>query len=184
MFMLEQRLQQQFFESADLQYQAAESLSRPLVDALQALNGCITSGGKTLVAGTGPSALLAARFADLLVGGFERARPPLAALALAPDAIATQVQALGMPGDLLLLIDSAMDALSLRAAIDAAHAKDMSVVALAPSQATWCNDLVETDVRVSTPTERVARTLELQLLMLHALADALDLQLMGEQDPE
>ena len=36
MLMLEQRIQQQFFESADLQYQTAESLSRPLVQAAAA----------------------------------------------------------------------------------------------------------------------------------------------------
>ena len=34
MLMLEQRIQQQFFDSADLQYQTAESLSRPIADAV------------------------------------------------------------------------------------------------------------------------------------------------------
>ena len=45
MVMLEQRIQQQFFESADLQYQTAESLARPIADAAQALIGCVTAGG-------------------------------------------------------------------------------------------------------------------------------------------
>ena len=44
--MLEQRIQQQFFDSADLKYAAAEILSRPIADAVQALMGCITAGGK------------------------------------------------------------------------------------------------------------------------------------------
>jgi len=33
--MLEQRIQQQFFDIADLQYQSAQALSRPIADAAQ-----------------------------------------------------------------------------------------------------------------------------------------------------
>jgi D-sedoheptulose 7-phosphate isomerase len=33
------------------------------------------------------------------------------------------------------------------------------------------------------PHERAARVIEAQLLVLHCLCDAVDLQLMGEQDP-
>ncbi|MBF6857772.1 phosphoheptose isomerase, partial [Acinetobacter baumannii] len=46
--MLEQRIQQQFFESADLKYQAAEALARPIADAVHAIIGCLTAGGKVL----------------------------------------------------------------------------------------------------------------------------------------
>ena len=40
--MLEQRIQQQFFDSADLKYQAAEARTRPSPDAVQAVLGCFT----------------------------------------------------------------------------------------------------------------------------------------------
>ena len=183
MLMLEQRLQQQFFDSADLHYQAAESLGRPLSDALHALHAAITGGGKLLIAGTGRSALLAPHVATLLVGGHERERPPLAAMALTGGQIQGQLNALGLPGDVLLLIDGG-DAGLAEAAVSAAHGKDMSVVALGAATPTWKNRLTETDVLVTVPTERAARVLEMQLSMLHALVDALDLQLMGEQDPE
>jgi D-sedoheptulose 7-phosphate isomerase len=43
--------------------------------------------------------------------------------------------------------------------------------------------LAETDVLVAVPHERAARVAELQLLTLHALCDAVDFQLMGEQAP-
>ena len=56
MFMLEQRIQQQFFDSADLKYAAAEVLSKPIADAVEAVVGCITAGGKVLVCGNGGSA--------------------------------------------------------------------------------------------------------------------------------
>lgn len=181
--MLEQRLQQQFFECADLQYQAAETLDRPLGEALQALLGAITAGGKVLVAGTGRAGVLARHASALLVDGFERERPPLAASALADGAIDRQLLALGLPGDVLLLVDGDADDLPARRALAAAHDKDMTVVALCAAGAPWLEALAETDVAVAVVHDRPARVMELQLLMLHALCDALDLQLMGEQDP-
>ena len=80
MSMLEQRIQQQFFDSADLKYRTAEPLARPIADAAGALLGAITSGGKVMVAGCGGSAVLAQHVAALFVGRFERERPPLPAL--------------------------------------------------------------------------------------------------------
>ena len=54
--MLEQRIQQQFFDSADLKYAAAEVLAKPIADAVSALVGSITAGGKVLACGNGGSA--------------------------------------------------------------------------------------------------------------------------------
>ncbi len=177
MTMLEQRIQQQFFDSADLLYQAAESLSRPLAGALQAVVGSITGGGKLLVSG----GALAPHAAALFIDGFERERPPLAALALAAGT--APLQALGLPGDVLLLLDDRLPPADARALVDAAHDKDMTVVAVTGPAPEWQAALAETDVLIAVPHERPARVRELQLLMLHALADAIDLQLMGEQDP-
>jgi len=197
--MLEQRIQQQFFDSADLQYQTAESLARPVADAAQALTGCITAGGKLLVAGLGGTAALAQHFCAAFVGRYERERPGLAALALGGDGVllgalaasdgidqvfAKQVQALGQGGDLLLLIDAQGAQAALQAAIDAAHAREMVVVVLGGRPAGALRErLGETDVLVSVPHDQAARIIELQLLVLHCLCEAVDLQLMGEQDP-
>jgi D-sedoheptulose 7-phosphate isomerase len=43
--------------------------------------------------------------------------------------------------------------------------------------------LGETDVLVPVPHDRPARVLETHLLLLHCLLDAIDQQLLGEQDP-
>lgn len=177
--MLEQRIQQQFFETADLLYQAAEPLARPLADAAQALLGCLTAGGKVLVGGS----VLAPAFAECCVEGHERERPPLAALALPRDALAPGVRALGLPGDVLLLIDDGRALPDAAAVLAAAHDKEMTVVALAGAEPPWRHALAETDVLITVPHERAARVRETQLLVLHALADAVDLQLMGELDP-
>ena len=185
MAMLEQRIQQQFFESADLQYQAAELLARPIADATAALLAAITGGGKVMVCGSGAGAALAPHMARLFAGRFERERPPLAALALAAGYghdPAQQVRALGLPGDVLLFIDDGEG--HSTAVISAAQAKDMTIVVLAGRGAQAYGELLaETDVLVAVPHERAARVAEMQLLVLHCLCDAVDFQLMGDQAP-
>lgn len=178
--MSEQRIQQQFFESADLQYQSAETLARPIGQAAMALHGALTGGGKIMVCGSGPGAALAPHLAQLLVTRFERERPPLAALALGANA-AQQVRALGLPGDVLVVVDDGEG--ESTPAITAAQDKDMTLVVLAGRGASALQEvLAETDVLIKLPAERSARVTELQLLVLHCLCDAVDFQLMGEQD--
>ncbi len=177
--MVEQRIQEQFFESADLHLRAGETLARPIADAAGALLACLTAGGKVMVCGSGAGAALAPHMARLLAGRYERERPPLAALALGHDA-PQQVRALGLPGDVLLYIDDG-EGHSTKV-ITAAQGKDMTIVVLAGRGANAFGELLaETDVLVPVPHERAARVAELQLLVLHCLCDALDYQLMGDQ---
>src|SRR6476469_6622035 len=83
--MLEQRIEQHFIDSADLKYQAAQVLSKPISAAVQAILASVTSGGKVLACGNGGSAADAQHFAAEFVGRFERERPGLAAIALTVD---------------------------------------------------------------------------------------------------
>ena len=186
MLMLEPRIQQQFFESADLHNQAAEMLSRPVADAAEALLGCITAGGKLMIAGCDVGMALAPVMAAAFTGRFERERPPLAAIALGRDGGASAVQqvlALGQPGDVLLAIDGGGRPEALQQTVAAAHDKEMTVIALTGAdRQTWSDRLAETDVLIAVPHERAARVTETHLLVLHCLCDAVDLQLMGEQD--
>ena len=179
--MLEQRIQQQFFESADLLSHTAETLSRPIADAAQTLLGCITAGGKVMLCGSGPAASLAQHGAALMVGRFERERPGLAAMAVGGE---SEVRALGAPGDVLLAVSAGSPTPALIAAVQAAQAKDMTVVALTGHDAVGLADrLTETDVHIAVPHERAARLHETHTLVLHCLCDAVDLQLLGEQEP-
>lgn len=181
MTMLEQRIQQQFFESADLLSQTAEALCKPIADAAQTLLGCITAGGKVMLFGHGAAAALAQHGAALMVGRFERERPGLAALAVGGQA---EVQALGVPGDVLLALSAGAAAPVLGAIVIAAQAKEMTVVALTGRDgAGLLGQLSETDVHIAVPHDRAARIHETHLLVLHCLCDAVDLQLLGEQEP-
>jgi D-sedoheptulose 7-phosphate isomerase len=179
--MLEQRIQQQFFESADLFSQTAEALSKPIADAAQALLGCITAGGKVMLFGSGAAAALAQHGASLMVGRFERERPGLAALAIAGEA---EMRALGAPGDVLLALSAGAPSAALEAVVLAAQAKDMTVVALTGRESSGlAGQMSETDVHIAVPHDRAARIHEAHLLVLHCLCDAVDLQLLGEQEP-
>lgn len=196
--MLEQRIQQQFFDSADLKYAAAERLSRPIADAANAVVGCITAGGKVLACGNGGSASDAQHFAAEFIGRFERERPGLAAIALTTDSsiltavgndysfgdiFSKQVQALGAPGDVLLAITTSGNSANVLSAVSAAHAKEMTVIALTGRGGGRMNELLtETDVHICVPHDRTARIQEVHILALHCLCDAVDLQLLGEQE--
>ena len=196
--MLEQRIQQQFFDSADLKYQCAEALAKPIAEAVAALMGCITAGGKVLACGNGGSASDAQHFAAEFVGRFERERPGLAAISLTTDTsiltavgndydfaqvFAKQVQALGSPGDVLLALSTSGNSANVLAAVDAARARDMTVIALTGRGGGKLRDkLADTDVHICVPHERTARIQEVHILAIHCLCDAVDLQLLGEQD--
>ncbi len=196
--MLEQRIQQQFFDSADLKYAAAEILAKPIADAVGTLVGCITSGGKVLVCGNGGSASDAQHFAAEFIGRFERERPGLAAIALTTDSsiltaigndydfnviFSKQVQALGAPGDVLLAITTSGSSANVLAAVEAAHAKEMAVIALTGRSGGKMRELLtETDVHICVPHERTARIQEVHLLVIHCLCDAVDLQLLGSEE--
>ena len=196
--MLEQRIQQQFIDSADLKYQWAQSLARPVDEAAQALLACVAGGGKVLLCGSGASGALAQYMAALLVGGLERSRPELPALALGTDAatltavarrgeyadvFAAQVRALGSAGDALLVLTSNGDSGNLVRAAQAAHEREMSVIALTGrGGGELARMLRETDVHVGVPHERTPRIHEAHQLVLHCLCDGLDLQLLGDEE--
>jgi D-sedoheptulose 7-phosphate isomerase len=189
--MLEQRVQQQFFESADLQYECAEASAREVAAAAQALFTTFTAGGRVLVHGAGLSQVLALHLHALLIGPFERDRPALAALllgaGLSASLAASQVHALAQAGDCLVLLDdpaSTQAGEQELACVQAAHLREANVLVLTRARASWWGPhLLETDVLLRVPHERVPRVLEAHLLVLHALCDALDTQLLGEQDP-
>ena len=196
--MLEQRIQQHFVDSADLKYQASQVLSKPIADAVQAILASVTSGGKVLACGNGGSAADAQHFAAEFVGRYERERPELAALALTTDSsiltaiandydfnvvFAKQVRALGGPGDVLLALSTSGNSANVLAAIEAAHEREMTVVALTGKGGGKMGQaLRETDVHICVPHDRTARIQEVHLLALHCICDGVDAQLLGDQE--
>jgi len=197
--MPEHLIHKHFVEAADLLYPASEQLPKGVAAAAEALVAALTSGGKVLIAGVGSTALLARHLAGLLVGGFERERPELAAVALSEDPsftvaattanaagterLARQVRALGLAPDVLVILAMSGNEPALLRALEVAHERELSVVAITgQGGGALARGLRETDVWLGVPHERSARVFEAQTLLLHALCDELDLQLLGEPE--
>lgn len=195
--MIEQRIRQQFIESADLKQAAADTLSSPIAEAVRRITSSLQAGGKVLACGNGGSAGDAQHFAAEFVGRFERERPGLAAISLSTDTsiitavgndyafdqiFAKQVTALGRPGDVLLAISTSGNSGNVIAAIEVAHQRGMTVIALTGRGGGKMNDLLgPNDVHLCVPHPRTARIQEVHLLVIHCICDAVDLQLLGEQ---
>jgi D-sedoheptulose 7-phosphate isomerase len=159
----------------------------------------VTSGGKVLACGNGGSAADAQHFAAEFVGRFERERPELGAIALTTDSsiitaigndynfdviFAKQVRALGQPGDVLLAITTSGNSANVLLAIEAAHEREMTVVAMTgKGGGKMVAALRETDVHICVPHDRTARIQEVHLLVLHCLCDGVDSQLLGDIEP-
>jgi D-sedoheptulose 7-phosphate isomerase len=191
-----ERIQQQFRDSAALELEALDMLAVPIAAAIDTLFGALANGSKILVCGNGGSAADAQRFAALLIGGFERERPGLPAIALTADTsiltavgnnyafeqiFSNQVRALGQAGDVLLAISTSGNSVNVLAAIQEAHDREMIVIALTGKGGGVVSEvLAETDIHICVPSERTARVQEVHLLTIHCLCDGIDAMLLGE----
>jgi len=179
---------------------SVDSLAEPLRIASEAMTACLLADRKILVCGNGADAALAQLFSARLLDRFERERPALPALAINADgpcltAIAVdngiddiysrQLRALGQDGDVLVCINSAGHSESLERAVQAAHERNMVVVALSnPLDGDLALLLRAGDVHLSADIERNARIVELQLMMIHCLCELIDQQLFGNMNPD
>jgi D-sedoheptulose 7-phosphate isomerase len=190
------RMRGHFLESIETKRLAADALEAPLSAAVGVMVAALMNGGKVLACGNGGSAGDAQHFAAELVGRFERERPGLAAISLATDtsiltAVANdyaynqvfskQVEALGQPGDVLLAISTSGNSGNVVAAINAAHAREMHVVALTGKDGGAIAKLMAAgDIELRVPAARTARIQEVHLLAIHCLCDGIDCSLLGE----
>ncbi|WP_256251329.1 SIS domain-containing protein, partial [Burkholderia ubonensis] len=102
--------------------------------------------------------------------------------ALTPDQLfAQQVRVLGQTGDILLVLDPTGASPRVLAAVDEAHEREMTVVALTGgSSLALAAALSDTDIPISVPADRAARIHEIHLLTIHCLCDGIDAMLLGE----
>ncbi len=192
---IEQNIQQHFRDSAELKLQALETLAAPIAAAAEMIFMSLANNGKVLACGNGGSAADAQHFAAELIGRFERERPGLAALALTTDSsiltalandysfaqiFARQVSALGQPGDVLLAISTSGNSANVLAAIEQAHEREMTVIALTGKGGGQIGMALNmNDLHICVPSDRTARIQEVHLLTIHCLCDVIDEQLLG-----
>ncbi len=189
------RIGKHFDDSAQLKLQSKNVLAQPIADAAQAMVACLMNDGKILVCGNGGSAADSQHFAAELINRFEVERPGLAAIALTTDSsvltsiandydyvqiFSKQVRALGMDGDVLLAISTSGNSPSVLEAIQAAHERNMPVVALTGKDGGKMAALLKpADFHICVPSKSTARIQEVHLLALHCMCDAIDHLILG-----
>ncbi|BAL26024.1 phosphoheptose isomerase [Azoarcus sp. KH32C] len=192
------RISRQFEDSARTKLDALEALAAPIAGAVEIMTGSLLNNGKILSCGNGGSAADAQHFAAELVNRFEMERPPLAAIALTTDTstltsiandydytlvFSKQVRALGQPGDVLLAISTSGNSPNVISAIEAAHEREMRVIALTGKGGGQIGEmLTDNDIHLCVPSDRTARIQEVHLLVLHCLCDGIDCLLLGVED--
>lgn len=192
---LADRIQQQFQDSIATKSAALDLVAEPIALATERMVDCLMNEGRILVCGNGGSAADAQHFASEMVNRFEQDRPALAAIALTTDTsiltsvanddafskvFSRQVQALGRAGDLLLAISTSGASRNVLEAVDAAHEREMGVIALTGRDGgPLAERLHEDDLLICVPADNTARIQEVHLLAIHCLCDGVDYLLLG-----
>ena len=190
------RIKQNFHDSINTKQLAADLLAEPLATAAQMITQCLLGGGKILSCGNGGSAGDAQHFSSEMLNRFEMERPGLPAVALTTDSstltsiandysydqvFSKQVSALGQQGDILLAISTSGNSTNVNLAIEAAHEREMQVVALSGKQGgDMASALTADDVEIRVPSDSTARIQEVHLLAIHCICDLVDHQLLGQ----
>lgn len=191
-----ERIQRHFEESIRAKQQSMELIMPTIDQAAALISSRLVQGNKVLSCGNGGSAGDAQHFSSEMLNRFERERPALPAIALTTDTptltsiandyeydevFAKQIRALGQPGDVLLAISTSGNSGNVVRAMEAAHARDMTIITLTGKDGGRMVDhLEESDVEIRVPAEKTARIQEVHLLIIHCLCDLIDHHLFGE----
>lgn len=185
-----------FQDAIALKQAMSESLAPAIAQAGAALAAAFARGNKALACGNGGSAADCQHFAAEIVGRFERERPGLPAIALTTDTSALtaigndysydavfsrQVEALGRPGDVLLALSTSGNSRNVLAAMQAAQAREMTLIALTGRDGGEMARLLGPgDFHLNVAHPRTMRVQEVHILALHCLCDLVDHILHGE----
>jgi len=191
------RIKRIFNDSVETKLQSVELIAPAIAAAAEKLTTCLLNEGKILICGNGGSAADAQRFSSILINRFEMERPGLPAIALTTDTstmtsianeyrfediFAKQIRALGQAGDTLILISTSGRSANIIAAAQAAHDRDMNIVALSGRDGgELAGTLQEQDTEIRVPAHSSARIHEVNLVVIHCLCDLIDHQLLGQE---
>ena len=193
-----ERIKHNFNESIQIKITSADVLVETIAQAGDSMAQCLVNNNKILSCGNGGSAADAQHFSSEMLNRFEAERPSLPAIALTTDpstitsiandygyneVFSKQIKALGQPGDVLLAISTSGNSKNILDAIEAAHLRDLRVVALTGRDGgEMANLLSAEDVEIRVPAESTARIQETHLLIIHCLCDIIDRQLFETED--
>ena len=174
---------------------AVDDLADPLDRGSEFITRALLEDRKIVACGVGVDAALAQLFCGYLLTRFEQDRPALPALALGADpagvtAIAQsegvdevfsrQLRALGQADDVLLCIASEPDVATIARAVEAAHERNMHVIALSNSDSAELSSLIHAeDVELRVHSHRRSHVVEIHTMVIHCLCALVDQRLFG-----
>lgn len=191
-----ERVQQSFEDSLATKLAALEELPVLITEASQVITNALMNGHKILSCGNGGSAGDAQHFSSEMLNRYEMERPSLPAIALTTDTptitsiandysfdmiFSKQIHALGSEGDILLAISTSGNSSNVIRAIEAAHDRNMKVIALTgKTGGSMAESLAVDDIELRVTSDSTARIQETHLLIIHCLCDLIDHQLLGQ----
>jgi D-sedoheptulose 7-phosphate isomerase len=152
----------------------------------------VRAGGKILFCGNGGSAADAQHLAAELVGRLRRERRPLSGIALTTDAsiltaigndyafkeiFSRQVQAIGLPGDVLVGISTSGNSENVTAAAQAARKQGLITVGLLGNDGGKIATIV--DYKVVVPAKDTQRIQECHILIGHIWMEMVEQEIFG-----
>lgn len=178
-----------------------EKKSRELKDAMASIDDIVAdveagahaildsmvNGGKVLVAGNGGSAAEAQHFTSELTGRFMQERRGLPAICLHGDTsaitsisndygyehvFARQVEALGKPGDVLMVLSTSGTSQNLIQAVRKANELSMTTIGLLGSKTKELHQL--THISIAIPSDYQPAVQEMHLFVVHAMAEIIE----------
>ena len=189
------RIETIFTNSIAVKQKTFDSIAEQIARAGDKMVQSLLNEGKIMACGNGGSAADSQHFTSELINRFEAERPALPAIALTTDTsaitsiandyqyddiFARQIHALGREPDVLLAISTSGQSNSIVQAIEAAHERDMSVIALTGKDGgRVAKSLSADDIELRVPAEQTARIQETHITIIHALCDLIDHQLFG-----
>lgn len=173
------RLRERFFHE----------MAAPLCRTAHLVAVRLAAGNKLLLCGNGDGSIIARRMAHALTGRFQLSRPALPVVALETDtaflsgmpeeadarqALARQVDALGNPGDILLLVSTSGENSGLLHAAEAARLRGMHVLAMTARPEGSDPLLPRCDEILAVPHTEVPLILEVHMAAGHLLCRLVD----------
>lgn len=187
-----------FHQHLDCTMQSMEALAPAIAEAAELMTQTLLSDGKILCCGEGSAGLLAQHFCGALLNRFHRERPGLPALALNSDAatlmaiasdhsfndiFARQVRALAQPHDILLLINPGSGSGVALQTLQAAHDRSIQVIVIGPEEDSDLQSLLlPEDLELRIAGNRRGRFIEIALIAVNCLCEAIELQLFGDEE--
>ncbi len=174
-----------------------ETLTGSIIECAAMLVGVLNSGGKLLVMGNGGSAADAQHLAAELVGRFLMERRALPAIALTTDTsiltaigndygfdevFSRQVEALAVPGDMVLGISTSGNSRNVINALAIARDKRCQTVGLLGRDGGEINGMV--DISLTVASLETPRIQEAHQLIIHIICDLVEKQLFGFREEQ